>query len=67
MAGGTAQLQGNIHMCPTSGKKRRGSYLSLAAALSQGFALAWTRLMRIPHTSCLTRIPDTSRLHSRPV
>ena len=66
---GMAQLQVNVHMCPTrvlhalqtrpahvlhaslihpvSGRKGCGSCVSLAAALLQSFALAWTRLMLI--------------------
>jgi len=52
---GTAQLQGNICTCPVSGKKGYGTHVRITAALSQGFALAWTRLVRIPlaHFRCV--------------
>ena len=40
---------------PTSGEKGRGSHISLAAALSQGFiwCVSWMRLPRIPDTYVL--------------
>ena len=69
---GIAQLQGNIRTrprCvlhtfwthPTSGGKGCGSYVSLAAPLSQGIALAQTRIV---HPACIS---DTSNMYSRHV
>ena len=59
----TAQLQGNVrtrfrsvshafqtHPCLT--KKGRGTHVHLVAALSRGFALAWTCLACVPDASC---------------
>ena len=65
----TAQLQGNIrtrfrHVShafwtrPRLTKKGHGTHVRLVAALSQGFALAWTRLACVPDAfyMCFRRV-----------
>ena len=49
-------------------QKGRGNYVSLAAALLQGFMLARTRLMRVLDVSrlCPRRFPHTFKMHPVP-
>ena len=39
-------------LIPDGGEKGRGSYVSLVAALSQIFALAWMCIEHVPDASC---------------